>query len=98
MARDSARLNLFKQMSRYNNENAHQATAKYLEIAEKYQISLAQLSLAFVNSRPFVTSNIIGATSIEQLRENIDSVNVELSPEMLQEINKVHEQIPNPAP
>lgn len=98
MARDSARLNLFKQMSRYNNENAHQATAKYLEIAEKYQISLAQLSLAFVNSRPFVTSNIIGATSIEQLRENIDSINVELSPEILQEINEVHELIPNPAP
>jgi aryl-alcohol dehydrogenase-like predicted oxidoreductase len=97
-ARDSARLNIFKQMSRYNSENAHTATANYLEIAEKYQVSLAQLSLAFVNSRPFVTSNIIGATSMEQLRENIDSINIEFSDEMLKDINAVHELIPNPAP
>jgi aryl-alcohol dehydrogenase-like predicted oxidoreductase len=97
-ARDSARLNIFKQMSRYNSENAHTATANYLEIAETYQVSLAQLSLAFVNSRPFVTSNIIGATSMEQLRENIDSINIEFSDEMLKDINAVHELIPNPAP
>lgn len=97
-ARDSARLNIFKQMSRYNSENSHAATAKYLEIAEKHGVSLAQLSLAFVNNRPFVTSNIIGATSMEQLRENIDSIDIDLSEEMLKEINAVHELIPNPAP
>ncbi|HKK75372.1 MAG TPA: NADP(H)-dependent aldo-keto reductase [Saprospiraceae bacterium] len=98
MARDAARLNIFKQMSRYNSDNSHEATAKYLAIAEKYDISLAQLSLAFVNTRPFVTANIIGATSMEQLRENIDSIQLEISPEIMKEINAVHEQIPNPAP
>ncbi|MEC8176151.1 MAG: aldo/keto reductase, partial [Bacteroidota bacterium] len=56
------------------------------------------LSLSFVNDRPFVTSNIIGATSISQLKENIESVNVKLSPEIIKEINSVNELIPNPAP
>lgn len=56
------------------------------------------MSLAFVNTRPFVTSNIIGATSIKQLEENIGSIDVELSKEVLEEINKVHETYPNPAP
>ena len=53
---------------------------------------------AFVNSRPFVTSNIIGATTIEQLHENIDSINIKLNDEILEEINQVHELMPNPAP
>ena len=56
------------------------------------------MSLAFVNTRPFVTANIIGATSMEQLRENIASIDVTLSPEVLKAIEKVHERLPNPAP
>ena len=64
----------------------------------KYDISLTQMSLAFVNDRPFVTSNIIGATSMDQLKENINSINLKLSKEIIAEINSVNEKIPNPAP
>ena len=94
----SARLNQFKQMSRYNKENARSATAKYLEIAQKHDLSLAQMALAFINSRPFVTANIIGATKMDQLKENIASIDLELSHEVFKEIEAVHELIPNPAP
>jgi aryl-alcohol dehydrogenase-like predicted oxidoreductase len=59
---------------------------------------MAQMALAFVNSRPFVTSNIIGATSIEQLKSNIDSVNLTLSDDVLAAIEAVHTQQPNPSP
>ena len=55
-------------------------------------------SLAFVNDRPFVTSNIIGATTMLQLEENINSINIKLSDEIITEINSVHNRIPNPAP
>ena len=56
------------------------------------------MALAFVNERPFLTSNIIGATNLEQLEENIDSINISLSKEVMNAINKVHAEIPNPAP
>lgn len=92
------RINKYKQLSRYNNDQAYEATAKYLEIAEAHNLSLAQLSLAFVNTRPFLTSNIIGATSMAQLKENIESIDTALSDEVLQAINEVHEKQPNPAP
>ncbi|MFD2563329.1 aldo/keto reductase [Aquimarina rubra] len=94
----NSRVDLFPNYNRYMNENSYKATRLYNEIAKKHSISLTQLSLAFVNQQPFVTSNIIGATSIDQLTENIDSINVTLSDEIINEINKVHAQIPNPAP
>ena len=97
-AADNARLKLFPSFGRYNNEQATQATKQYLKLAEDHNMSLAQMSLAFVNQQPFVTSNIIGATNLEQLKENIDSINVELSDEILVQINAVHDSIPNPAP
>ena len=56
------------------------------------------MALAFINQQPFVTSNIIGATSMEQLKENIDSIDVTLSDEVIEKINEIHELIPNPAP
>jgi aryl-alcohol dehydrogenase-like predicted oxidoreductase len=56
------------------------------------------MALSFVNSRPFVTSNIIGATKLNQLKENIESINIDLSEDALKEINEVHKLIPNPAP
>ena len=92
------RVTLFPNYSRYSNENAVRATEKYYNLAEEHGLSLAQMSLAFVNTRPFVTSTIIGATSIEQLTENIDSINVELSEELLEGIDAIHNDIPNPAP
>ena len=56
------------------------------------------MSLAFVNQQPFVTSTIIGATNLEQLKENIDSIYVDLSEDVLEQINEVHNTISNPAP
>ena len=72
--------------------------ALYLDIAKKHGLTLSELSLAFINQLPFVTSNIIGATKMDQLKENINSIYVDLSEEILNEINAVHTLIPNPAP
>lgn len=96
--RKDARLNKYKQMARYNRQESWDATEKYLEIAEKHNLSLAQMSLAFINDQAFNTSTIIGATNMEQLKENIGSAQVSLSKEILKEIEAVHEAIPNPAP
>lgn len=92
------RRNKFKQMSRYDSAQCYEATGLYLEVARMYDMTLAQMALAFVNSRPFVTSTIIGATNLEQLKENISSGNIQLSNDILSEIEKIHELIPNPAP
>ena len=92
-----ARVSLFPNYSRYSSESSAKATEKYAAIAKKYGLSLTQMALAFVNQQPFVTSNIIGATSIEQLSENIGSIDVVLSEEVLKEINMVHTLMPNPA-
>jgi aryl-alcohol dehydrogenase-like predicted oxidoreductase len=89
---------LFPNYNRYSNSKAVEATEAYAEIATGHGLSLAQMALAFVNSRPFLTSNIIGATTLDQLRENIESIHIELSPEVFSEIEKVHKNIPNPAP
>ena len=74
------------------------ATQAYQDIAQKHGLTLSQMALSFVNDRPFVTSNIIGATSMAQLSENIDSINLTLSAEILKEIEVVHAAMPNPAP
>jgi aryl-alcohol dehydrogenase-like predicted oxidoreductase len=91
------RINQFPQFSRYNTPNCLLATQHYYDIAKKYGISLAHMSLAWINQQEFVTANIIGATSIEQLHENIASIDINLSEECVKEINKVHEMIPDPA-
>jgi len=95
---EGTRVALFPNYNRYTSEIATQATQKYYELAQANNISLAQMSLAFVNTRPFVTSTIVGATSIKQLKENIASIDVELSDEVLKGIDTIHNQIPNPAP
>jgi aryl-alcohol dehydrogenase-like predicted oxidoreductase len=95
---ENSRLKLFPQYSRYNKKQAHILTQKYLELANQLNISLAQLSLAFVNQQSFLTGNIIGATTMQQLKENIGSIHVELSKEVLQKINEIQELQPNPAP
>jgi aryl-alcohol dehydrogenase-like predicted oxidoreductase len=94
----NSRLNLFSNLARFSNEKCFEATELYYNIANKHNLSLAEMSLAFVNDRPFVTSNIIGATNMEQLKENINSINIKLSKEIISEINLVSEKIPNPAP
>lgn len=95
---ENARLNLFPRFSRYSNIQATEATKKYLKLAEANNLSLAQMSLAFVTQQPFVTSNIIGATTMAQLKENIESISLRLSQELIAEINIIHSQIPNPSP
>jgi aryl-alcohol dehydrogenase-like predicted oxidoreductase len=95
---ENARVTLFPNYSRYSSEQSNKATELYNEIAKKHGISLTQMALAFVTQQPFVTSNIIGATTLSQLKENIDSIHLTLSDEIIAEINAVHTQIPNPAP
>lgn len=95
---EGARITLFPNFKRYLIDRAVAATEEYYKIAQKYNLSLTQLALAYVNTRPFLTSNIIGATTLEQLKENIESVNVVLSKECLEEIENVHANNPNPAP
>ena len=94
----NARLNLFPRFSRYSGQQATEATKRYLQVAEDHQMTLAQMSLAFVTQQPFVTANIIGATNLDQLKENIDSIKVEIDRDLMAKINAIHDEIPNPAP
>lgn len=96
---EGARGTLFPRfIERYRSKSAEKAVILYNELAKKHGMSLTELSLAFINQLPFVTSNIIGATKMDQLKENINSINIELSDEILNEIEAVHNLIPNPAP
>jgi len=96
---EKSRLALFQGFGmRYEKSNTRFAVKSYVEIARKYNLSPTQMALAFVRSRWFVTSTIIGATTLEQLRENLGSVDVQLSPEILEEIDKIHALYPNPTP
>ncbi|WP_191858647.1 NADP(H)-dependent aldo-keto reductase [Hanstruepera ponticola] len=97
-ASDNSRLKLFPRFSRYSSEQSTKATKKYMELAAKNNMSLAQMALAFVTQQPFVASNIIGATNMNQLKENIDSIHVNLNKSVLESINEIHKLIPNPAP
>ena len=89
---------LFKGWERHLNPLALKAYDEYFELARDSNLTMVQLAQAFVNSRPFVTSNIIGATSMEQLKENIASINVTLNQDTLDKINLIHNNNPNPAP
>ncbi|SHI69130.1 Predicted oxidoreductase [Arenibacter nanhaiticus] len=95
---ENARVSLFPNYNRYSNEMSVKATQKYYELAQEHNISLSQMALAFVNTRPFVTSNIIGATTMDQLKENIGSIEVTLSDAVLAGIEAIHTEFPNPAP
>ncbi|PWA05208.1 NADP(H)-dependent aldo-keto reductase [Flavobacterium psychrotolerans] len=94
----NSRIKLFPQFSRYNSAQCAEATRLYQEIASKNGLTLTEMSLAFLNQQPFVTSTIIGATTLKQLEENIKSIEVLLSEDILREIEKVQNVIPDPAP
>ena len=96
--RPKDRLTRFPEYDRYSNAQAVAATREYVALAHSMDISPAQMALAYVNSRPFLTSNIIGATSMDQLRENIASTKLRLEDDLLEEIEAIHERHPNPAP
>ena len=93
----NCRLNLFNQYQRYNSDNNLSATKEYYQIAKEAGLTLAQLACAWVNQQPFVTSNIIGATKMKQLKENIESIDIELDDNTVKKINKIHSLIPDPA-
>ena len=94
----NSRLGIFPQFFRYSNANCHNVTKLYQKLAHENGLTLTQMALAFVNQQDFVTSTIIGATTMEQLRENIAAFETVLAPEIILEIDKIQELIPNPAP
>jgi aryl-alcohol dehydrogenase-like predicted oxidoreductase len=95
---EGARLSLFERFARYTNPQAEAAAAAYVKLFQDHGIDPTQGALAFVNSRPFVTANIIGATSLAQLQQNIDSIAVTLPQGVLDGIDAIHRQRPSPAP
>ena len=95
---ENARLTIWNRFDRYSNKNSKNATLQYVEIAKKYDLTPTQLALSFVNQQPFVASNIIGATNLSQLKENIESIDINLGEDILKEIETIHLNQPNPAP
>ncbi|MCF9047078.1 NADP(H)-dependent aldo-keto reductase [Acinetobacter nectaris] len=95
---ENARISLFSRFTRYTNAQCEWATEQYAQLAEKHDLSLTQLSLAFIKQQFFVTSTIIGATNLTQLKENIDAFSINLNDEVLEGIELIHKQQPNPAP
>ena len=93
-----ARLTLFPDYTRYSSPEALIATEKYVALAEAHDLDPTQMALAYVNSRPFLTSIIIGATTMQQLKTNIGSSELHLTNEALNEIEAIHTQHPNPSP
>ena len=94
----NARIKLFPQYTRYSSAQSTESSRLYQEIAAINKLTLTELSLAFIDQQPFVTSTIIGATSLEQLKENINTIQVSLSDEILKAIDEVQTIIPDPAP
>jgi aryl-alcohol dehydrogenase-like predicted oxidoreductase len=94
----NSRLQLFPHYNRYSNANCQNAVEAYFQLAHENGLNLTEMALAFVNDRPFVTSNIIGATTLSQLEQNINTAQLHLSEDLIQKINEIQEQYPNPAP
>lgn len=95
---DGARCTLFERFVRYFTPNGIKATEAYVNLAREHGLDPAQMALAFVNQRPFVASNIIGATTMDQLKSNIDSLDVNLSEELLNSLQEIGVQYSNPCP
>ncbi|EOV0142917.1 NADP(H)-dependent aldo-keto reductase [Vibrio vulnificus] len=95
---DGARCTLFERFQRYFTPQGLEATNAYVSLARDYGLDPAQMALAFVNQRPFVASNIIGATTLDQLKANIESLNVKLEDEVLNKIQQIGTTYSNPCP
>ncbi|MEZ5480179.1 MAG: aldo/keto reductase [Thiolinea sp.] len=96
---EGARLSRWGQyFTRYSSDNAQRVTRQYVELARQHGLDPAQMALAYVNSRPFVTANIIGATQMDQLQANIASIDLELSDDLLKGIETIHRDCSNPCP
>jgi aryl-alcohol dehydrogenase-like predicted oxidoreductase len=96
---ENTRLALFQGFGqRYEKTNLNEAVTAYVELSRQYNITPAQMALAWVRSRWFVSSTIIGATNLEQLQENLSSIDIELDREIIAAIDKIQAQYPNPTP
>lgn len=95
---EKARLTLYERFSRYTSESGMDATRAYVELARQNDLSPVEMALAYVNTRSFVTSNIVGATTMEQLRENLGSLRVNLSSDVLEAIEAIHQEFTYPCP
>lgn len=95
---EGSRMAVFERFTRYNGKETLEATEQYLQLADEHGLNPTHMALAFVNTRPFVLSNIIGATSMDQLKMNIDSLDVTLTKDVLKGIEAIQQRIPNPAP
>lgn len=93
-----ARMTLFPENRRYQGEQAEAAIAAYVALAKAHNLDPAQMALAYVTSRPFVTAAIIGATKMDQLKTDIASAEVTLSPEVLDAIENLHKVYTYPCP
>lgn len=95
---EKARLTLFERFVRYTNGSGLDATRAYVELAKQNKMTPVEMALAYVNTRSFVTSNIVGATTMAQLRENLGSLNVTLSPDVMEAIETIHQEFTYPCP
>lgn len=95
---EGSRMAVFERFTRYDGAETLEATEQYLQLADAHDLNPTHMALAFVNTRPFVLSNIIGATTMEQLKMNIDSLDVTLSKDVLKGIEAIQQRLPNPAP
>ncbi len=95
---ENARLSLFKEYQRYNNPQGQAAIRAYVGLAMDNGLVPTQMALAYLLSRPFMTSAIIGATTMAQLQTNINSINCQLDEAVLSEIEVIHQQYSNPCP
>ena len=95
---EGARCTIWERFARYFTPQGVKATEAYVNLARDHGLDPAQMALAFVNQRPFVGSNIIGATNLEQLKSNIDSIDVHLSEELLNDIQAIGTTYSNPCP
>ena len=95
---EGARLTLWSRFGRYTGEAALRATDAYVALAREHGLDPAQMAIAYVRSRGFVTSTIIGATSLPQLQADIDGADLVLGDEVLAGIEAIHQRHPNPAP
>ncbi|MEQ9519203.1 MAG: aldo/keto reductase [Parvibaculum sp.] len=95
---EGSRKQLFNRLQRYEGKGVEETIDQYLAIAKKHGLDVSQMANQFVTTRPFVTSNIIGATTMEQLKLAVTSVNVDMNEELEKELDAVHHAWPNPCP
>jgi len=96
---EKSRMKLFgDQFDRYKNKNGQLAIEKYYEVATKHNLDFTQMSLKFCEVQPFITSVIIGATTMDQLKTDIESVSINLTENVINEINEIQKIYPNPCP